>query len=224
MKRTMIVVIVMVILLGIPGKAVAGSWNGVLGNTRHSSGLGLGGLRSHGIGNLRDVFGSGLGGRGSWNGVLGNTRRGFGRYGFKGTSTFGKIEVGGSLVNQILVNDRVLKMAERRQDRILSMAERDQQIRTQGGTVLVTRGPITYQVLVQQVETKPEKTQSQELQQDSSKIISELKVKSPKAYQVYLDQKFADQSQEISLKKALEILKEEDKNAYYALLEQMYEN
>jgi len=82
-------------------------------------------------------------------------------YGYGCDSTFGKIIVGGQTLNQILVNDRVLSMAERKQAEELRMAReeqnfRHQQIRVQNNTVLVKREPIVLQV------KKPEQTQSDE--------------------------------------------------------------
>ena len=155
MKRLMI--IVAMVLMGISGQAIAGSWQGVLGNYPSYGGYGDG------------IY------YGSWQGVLGNYPSYGGIY-YGRDRTLGRIAGYGGLAIG------VLQVIEQKSvtDRVLSMAERDQefrhqqiraQIRTPRKKVLVGTDPAIYVLIPvdSQVKTKPEKTQEKKQQQDSIK-------------------------------------------------------
>ena len=243
LKKLMMTIAVVVVLMGISDKASAGSWGSVLGNSRRSPGGSFVRLGRPSYGGWSSVLGKnrrspgGSFGRlgrpsyGGWSSVLGSNRYGFGRYGGYGRhdryrpahSTFGKTVVYGSLAMDVFQALNQKRLADHQisvDNRMVRIAEIEQDLRLQQLQQLQTKKPKKTQT----TQTQGHKNENQELQQDFSKIVSELKAKSPKSYQVYLDQRFADQSQEASLRKALETLKKENKDVYYALLEQMYEN
>ncbi|MBU2635399.1 hypothetical protein KJ841_02925 [Patescibacteria group bacterium] len=177
------------------------------------------------------------------------SRGGFAYYG-RDRSTLGEVLdcVGSGMnvlggLNQMSVTNRLVDHQISVDNRMVSMAERDQdlrdqqiraQARTQRKTVLVITDPVIYVPAGCRVKEEPEKTQENEkLRQEVEvkkeskderllEIISELKSYKG-AYCEYLQKRHENKSPEDALKAALEKLKDSDEEAYYKLLEKMYD-
>jgi len=123
MKRLIMAVVVVVALMGISEKAQAGPW------TRSAFRL----TRTHRYG-YRSILGRPSYTRSAFRlgapyryGPGMTSRVSYRRYGRRDNSTFGKIMVSGEILSQILIKDRVLSMAEKRQAEELRMAREEQE-------------------------------------------------------------------------------------------------